>query len=329
MKRIAFFTVCMVFGLIYTTFLSGVQGAQDIKVSVTDSSRTGKGSFSVASLIPENEVCRGWKRDGDTYGYGTGDLWEYIDGSAETYITYGFDTLLVQDYKSEEGKLLKVEVYIHRTPSDAFGIYSMYRNAELNFFDIGNGACGDDYSLHMWKGRFYVHLAVFEKSPALVKAMVEFARIIDSRIPDNRSLPEWVKGLPAEGMVEYSLSYVKGGLLGRGFYPPAFSAEYKLEGGGSVRTYISCVSDSAEASDITSRFVKSGFKILGREVVGGTADISGDSALGGYLLEDRYAGKIFTIRYGRWIVTIVGFGGGMDSVFPIVKGIVEGVAGQD
>jgi len=315
--------------LIGTTFLPGMQGVQDVKVSVTDSSRAGKELFGVDSLMPENEACMGWERDGNVYGYGPDELWEYIDGSAETYITYCFDTLLVQDYKSKDGKSLKVEVYIHGTPSDAFGIYSMYRNAELKFFDIGNEACGDDYSLHMWKGRFYVHLAVFEKSPALVKAMVEFARVIDSRIPDNRGLPEWARAFPAGGMVKYSLSYVKGGLLGRSFYPPAFSAEYKLESGGSVRTYISCVSDSAEASDITTRFVKSGFKILRREVIRDVAGISDDSVPGGYLLEDRYVGKIFTAHYNNWIVTIVGFGGGVDSVFPILKGMVEGVLGRD
>ena len=156
---------CLVLGLIGTAFLHAGQGAQEIEVGVTDSPVSVQESLRVDSLVPEDEAYDGWERDGSTYGYGPDDLWEYIDGSAETYITYDFDTLLVQDYKSDDGKSLKVEVYIHRTPSDAFGIYSMYRNAELKFFDIGNEACGDDYSLHMWKGRFYVCLLYTSPSP--------------------------------------------------------------------------------------------------------------------------------------------------------------------
>ena len=321
--------LCVLLCLTGTSFLPGPQVARGIEAGIDGSYEEKVVSTGLDSLIPEDDAVEGWRRDGSLYGYGPDDLWEYIDGAAETYIAYEFDTLLIQNYESEDGRALKVEIYVHRTPPDAFGIYSMYRSPELTFLEIGKEACCDDYSLHMWKGRFYIHLSVFEKSPILAKAMKNIARIIASRIDDNRGLPDWVERLPYNGMVPYSLSYIRGGILGRGFFPPSFSAEYRLRHDGNVRVYVSCLSDSIAAGDMVERFVKSGFKIIGEEFVEEKESGAGSFTLRGHFLEHRYAGKIFVTRSDRWIVVIAGFEGGLDTISSLLKRIVEGVRNRD
>lgn len=51
-------------------------------------------------------------------------LYGYINGGAELYLEYGFDTLLVTELVIE-GSDIKAEVYRMKDPEAAFGIFSV------------------------------------------------------------------------------------------------------------------------------------------------------------------------------------------------------------
>ena len=53
-------------------------------------------------------------------------LYGYINGGAELYLEYGFDTLIVTEM-TVEGNDLKLEVYRMKDPEAAFGIFSVSR----------------------------------------------------------------------------------------------------------------------------------------------------------------------------------------------------------
>ena len=66
--------------------------------------------------IPQAMINRTDTYDGES-------LWGYIDGGADIYMEYGFQSMLVQELNWNNEKL-RLEVYRLQTPEGAFGIYS-------------------------------------------------------------------------------------------------------------------------------------------------------------------------------------------------------------
>jgi hypothetical protein len=255
---------------------------------------------SIESLLPASGRIAGWGRDGDMLSYQPENLWEYINGSAENFLTYDFRTVVAQDYIEESGKGLKVEIYDHGSPLMAFGIYSQYRSPGVDFFEIGNECFGDGYSLHFWKGRYYVKVNVFEESELTARAMEAFARDVAGVIEPAGSDPIEVGCFPLEGLVEKSVTYVTEGVLGRGKLPPAFIGDYET-GGDRGQLFIFPLESDAAARTVFDWFA-------GEIGAGAAGKVPGRVPYLGAVGEDRYRGRMLIFTYDRWMGIAAGFG---------------------
>ncbi len=77
----------------------------------------------------------GWKRSAEIQTFSPKTLFEYIDGAADLYLTYDFEELKVAEYQNEKKASVTVDVYFHKTPTNAFGIYSQERLPNANFIN--------------------------------------------------------------------------------------------------------------------------------------------------------------------------------------------------
>jgi hypothetical protein len=84
-------------------------------------------------------------------------LYGYIDGGAELYLEYGFDTLIVTDFTFENHDI-KAEVYRMTDPAAAFGIFSVSRFKCSPGKDLTEYFCRSAYQLQFCKGNFYVSI---------------------------------------------------------------------------------------------------------------------------------------------------------------------------
>ena len=81
-------------------------------------------------------VPGGWTAVDQEYRYGRDNLWEYINGAAEIFLTYRFRELIVADF--EQGDMaLSVSVYDMSRPLDAFGVYESEKPAEAEGHAFG------------------------------------------------------------------------------------------------------------------------------------------------------------------------------------------------
>ncbi len=64
------------------------------------------------------------------------NLWDFIDGAAEVYLSYGFKDLHVAEYKKRRD-VIKLEIYKHSSHTMAFGIYSSERSPSFKFTNLG------------------------------------------------------------------------------------------------------------------------------------------------------------------------------------------------
>ena len=104
---------------------------------ISGSSRLLWASNSDGKIFAFPEVT-GWRQSGEIQTFIPKTLFEYINGGADLYLTYDFQELKVAEYSNEKKASVTIEVYRHKTPTHAFGIYSQERLSDANFLDIGS-----------------------------------------------------------------------------------------------------------------------------------------------------------------------------------------------
>lgn len=260
--------------------------------------RGGGSGEGPSRLLPAEGEIAGWKLDGEPLLYTEENLWEYINGAAENFISFEFKEVAAQDYIGGSGEGLKVEIYAHGSPLMAYGIYAQMRSPGLELLDIGNEAFSDEYSLHFWKGPYYVRVGVYEAAPALREAKKAFAAAIAAKIAEPGSLPREIACFPSDGLVAGDTRFLVEGVLGRAKYPPSFVATYRW-GDETAKLYLATLPDSAAA--------RAAFDWYAGET-GGAPEIL--RAAGGLCLQsickDPYQGAVVTFQFGRWFGSLVG-----------------------
>ncbi len=128
-------------------------------------------------------------------------LYGYIDGGAELYLEYGFDTLVVTELISE-GRDIKVESYRMKDAEAAFGIFSVSRFRCNGGARLTDHICRSAYQLQFCKGCFYVNIINDKGTEAEQKAANEITAFLVEHIVDPPFNPDrfFVGGLDMETM---------------------------------------------------------------------------------------------------------------------------------
>jgi hypothetical protein len=166
----------------------------------------------------------------EEYRYGRDNLWEYINGAAELFLTYRFRELIVADFEKGE-EAITVSVYDMSRPIDAFGVFESEKpSAAEELKDIGAAAVLQaPYQGLFLKDRFYVKIEAGGgdvSAESLSAAMKEVA----TGLPGEAGLPPQLALLPEEGRVPGSVGFAGGNFLGFEDLRSCLYADY--DGGG-------------------------------------------------------------------------------------------------
>ena len=176
----------------------------------------------------------GWILIRDTTEYSPETLWEYINGAADLFVSYGFENLAVAYYRMPAGKEIRAELYRHASRQDAYGMYSQERAPENAAAPHGVEACMDEGMLNFVSGRWYVKLSANEVSDIVQRGMHRVAAAIDSALEQPHELPEGFALLPQTGRIHRSEQYIARDFLGYGFLTGAYVASYGSQDGCRV-----------------------------------------------------------------------------------------------
>ena len=168
-------------------------------------------------LLPDSKGVAPWQSSGEVDIYNKKQLYEYINGGAEIFYEYGFEAVLVQEYKSGEQSLV-VELYNMTDTDAAFGIYSIHRDPEQPKFDIGDDATLFDYHIAFWQDKYYIVIMGYEKSDKTKEALILFAKLISKKIVNHNTAPAFVNRLPKDNRVLRSERWLEGVLSVNGVY---------------------------------------------------------------------------------------------------------------
>jgi len=71
------------------------------------------------------ETINGWKLEGPPKQIDKSNIFDYMDGGGELYLSYKFDHLLVYQYADKSENEILVEIYQMKTKDEAFGLLSL------------------------------------------------------------------------------------------------------------------------------------------------------------------------------------------------------------
>jgi len=251
-------------------------------------------------LVPEDPGVAGWARRGEVRFFGEDDLFELINGAAESYFVYGFRQVAAAEYGSPaQSSPILLELYRLADARNAFGIYRSELQSDADFRPIGAEGYIGETGLNFWAGPYYAKLAVYEESEELRREMEKFALRLAERIGAPGGLPPEVALFPEKDLVPHSIRFLPADVLGQTYLREAFEARYR-SGGGETRVVVLSPGGEAaarEAMDKYRIFTAGGGEVL-REV-----SSPGD---GGFVGNDAYYGPMAALRSGGRIAIALG-----------------------
>lgn len=173
-------------------------------------------------------AIEGWKRSETIQQFTPENLYEYINGAAELYLSYDFQELWVAEYSNEKNASIVVEVYRQRTPLHAFGIYSQERPSHGNYLNIGAQGYLEALVLNFVTGNFYVKINSYDLPDKTEDVLQAFAAKLVANLGGNTSLPIALTYFPEAGKIPYSEKFIARNFLGQAFLHSGFTADYRL-----------------------------------------------------------------------------------------------------
>lgn len=93
-----------------------------------------------------------------TAQYDKDALWGYMNGGADLYLEYGFESLTVQTFKGEDADF-KAEIYKMSSPEAAYGIFSVSRFRCSETRVVLRNDCLTDYQYLAAKGSYFISVS--------------------------------------------------------------------------------------------------------------------------------------------------------------------------
>ena len=179
--------------------------------------------FAQEVNLPE---LKGFKKITNYPIYTSENLWDYIDGAADTYLAYGFIDLHVAEYKKGKN-VIRLEIYRQSNNIMAFGIYSNERSSSFRFLNLGSQGYIADGAINFFKGNFYVKIRTYSKNENTLNSAQSLALRVADQLPGTAEMPSAISLFPRSGKKVNEETYINESVLGHKFLNKAFKANYE------------------------------------------------------------------------------------------------------
>lgn len=155
-------------------------------------------------VLPEGAGL--WKAEGPAKTYDRRTLYDYIDGSAEVYLAYGFQRLSTRRYVREGQPAITADVFDMGSPADAYGVFSFERMGAS--VGVGDGSEYGGGMLRFWQGSYFVCVSAPKETEAIKQGILALGRRISAALPKPGSRPpKLISLLPPHGLREDRVRY--------------------------------------------------------------------------------------------------------------------------
>ena len=134
-----------------------------------------------ANPFPASGAVAGWDKTSETRTYAAKDLWQYIDGDAEQYVSAGVVTTSTSDYKYQNQ--LEATLDVH-TMGDTAGARKILETGTSDAKPVQLGDAGVQYaqSVIFRKGPYLVRIVAYESTPGTPQALLALAHAVEAKL---------------------------------------------------------------------------------------------------------------------------------------------------
>ena len=247
--------------------------------------------FGQESSFPQ---ISGWKINLNDQVYDANNLWDIIDGAADLFLEYAFINLHTAYYVNADSLEIKVEIYRHNTPLDAFGIYSQERDPKYNFIKIGVQGYMQPGVLNFLTGCYYIKMSSYKQGDEAKKALLLIAKRIEEQLAQKNSLPEIFQFFPKEEKLTNTEQYIASNFLGYSFLKSVTTALYKFENNTPFKLFVIEAESSVKAKLILEEYLN---KLTKENIIVVSKDY--------YELNDVNSGQISIALQNKYLYGIV------------------------
>lgn len=166
---------------------------------------------TMATAAAETDIfpgsVQGWTQAPAGESYTADDLYKYIDGASELYISYGFEKLSIRRYERAGWPEITVDLFDMGVPGNAFGIFA--HSQEAPGHEVGQDSEYLDGLLRFWQGGHYVSILCSPETPESQTAVMALGRQIAQRLPRADGRPGALALLPENGLIQSSIRYFR------------------------------------------------------------------------------------------------------------------------
>lgn len=175
------------------------------------------------SLFPK---VPGWTVTVEDEVYDANNLWDIIDGAADLFLEYYFVDLHTARYINVDSVEVKVELYRHNTPINAFGMYSQERDPGYHFIQVGVQGYIEEGVLNFLDGIYYIKISTYEKGKTGQNAMITVAQKMDDFLKQENSFPKIMQCFPEKSKKPNTEKYIAQNFLGYSYLNSVISVSY-------------------------------------------------------------------------------------------------------
>ena len=282
-------------------------------------SAPGNDGKGIKDFIPSAQELTGFVITEQPAFYDINNLWNYINGAAPGYVSYGFQelvTFIVE--KSQDSLEVVIDIYDMGDTLTAFGIFSSEKSSGDFQIEFGSGSFRSDMTLYFWQNRYYIKMMAYDIIPETRNTLSHLSKMISKKIPVRGSIPAIFSIFPQNGQIKGSHKYIPKDVLGQEYFTNGYYCEYQQEG-SIYRIYLienESVSTAKNSFQNYFDFFKNQQQLAENNLTTDKNTFCG---------KDSYYGDVFIHRGGRYIIGVMG---GKDKMAAnaIVKKMFDGLS---
>jgi hypothetical protein len=248
-------------------------------------------------FLPREEEVEGWRLTSDPSVYPAAFLDEYVAGTTEDLGRYDLLDLTVGEYEAVDGEgFATVEIFRFPDFVQAFGTFTLYREAIHPPLPIQDAGFYGRNSLHIWRGPFYVRLIGISEEPSLEN----LASAVVNGMPSAPGLPAALRFLPTANRIERSEKFLRKPVFGQPFLSNSFVASFRVD--NQIVEGLVLPAPSRDAATLILDGWRDFYERNGR-LLDPVPNLGEDNFTG----EEQFAGRTVAFRIDRFVVIFRGF----------------------
>ncbi|HEU5117605.1 MAG TPA: DUF6599 family protein, partial [Isosphaeraceae bacterium] len=239
----------------------------------------------LAKLLPLDEVPQGWEvgemGDGHLETFNAENLYEKIDGRAESFVQYDVTGMAYTNYhpKGDDSGEIQLYIFAFASPLKAFGKYGSEKPQDAETIAIGDEGYSAAGSVSFYRDRYFVQVVSTSDDPKYAEFSETIAKIVSAKIggeplPGSAETESMAEATPAEpekteaaispaalfkllpaGPERADPQYVAQDAFGYSFFSDVFLADYK-DGDTTWQGFLRPYADAEEAKKVFEKYVE-------------------------------------------------------------------------